>query len=112
MRPLIHGLESSSRSLMQLRFVPIIQTRGDRNCIATITGALEAGSPTTFGTPAEVGVCAAQAGMDVLLCSARDVDQGTSTVAALIAPIRNRRLGLGQFEVAVQRVLELQRSLR
>lgn len=77
----------------------------------TITDALEAGSLTDFGTPAEVGVRAAQAGMDVLLCSARDVAQGTSTVAALVAAIKHRRLGLVQFELAVLRVLELQRKL-
>ena len=35
----------------------------------TITDALEAGSLTAYGTPAEVGVRAAQAGMDLLLCS-------------------------------------------
>ena len=78
----------------------------------TITDALEAGSLTTYGTPAEVGVRAAQAGMDLLLCSARDVAQGTSTVAALIAAVRRRRLRPVQFEGAVQRVLELQSRLR
>lgn len=78
----------------------------------TISDALEAGSLTDFGTPAEVGVRAAQAGMDVLLCSARDVSQGTSTVAALVAAVKQRRLGLIQFELAVLRVLELQRRLR
>lgn len=77
----------------------------------TITDALEAGSLTAYGTPAEVGVHAAQAGMDVLLCSARDVEQGTSTVAALAAAVRQRRIGFGQFEVALQRVLKLQRNL-
>ena len=77
----------------------------------TITDALEAGSLTAYGTPAEVGVRAAQAGMDVLLCSARDVSQGTSTVAALAAAVRRRRIGTGQFEVALQRVLKLQHSL-
>ena len=77
----------------------------------TITDALEAGSLTAYGTPAEVGVRAAQAGMDLLLCSARDVSQGTSTVAALAAAVRQRRIGTGPFEAALRRVLALQRTL-
>ncbi|MDX6340473.1 MAG: beta-N-acetylhexosaminidase, partial [Trebonia sp.] len=49
----------------------------------TITDALEAGAIAAFGTPAQCGVLAARAGMDVLLCSARDVSEGQDTVAAL-----------------------------
>ncbi|MET3807665.1 beta-N-acetylhexosaminidase [Nakamurella sp. UYEF19] len=77
----------------------------------TITDALEAGSLTAFGSPAELAVKAAEAGMDLLLCSARDVDQGTSTVAALATALRTRRCHPGQFEQALARVLDLQRRL-
>lgn len=78
----------------------------------TITDALEAGSLEAFGTSAERGVLAAQAGMDVLLCSARDVDQGRTTVEALTDAYRQNDLNRGQFQAALLRVLRLRDSLR
>jgi beta-N-acetylhexosaminidase len=77
----------------------------------TITDALEAGAIAAFGTPAQCGVLAARAGMDVLLCSARDVSEGQDTVAALAAALRNRDLDPGQFAIALLRVLALRDSL-
>jgi len=77
----------------------------------TITDALEAGSLSAFGTPAEVGVLAAAAGMDLLLCSARDVNQGTSTVAALTTALQSRQLNPGHSMQALERVLALQGSV-
>lgn len=49
----------------------------------TITDALEAGATVPFGDTGRRSVLAAQAGMDVLLCSGRDVAQGEETVAAV-----------------------------
>lgn len=77
----------------------------------TITDALEAGALTPFGSAAECGVRAAGAGMDVLLCSARDVDQGRSTTEALADAVQNDQLDADQFQAALQRVLRLRRSL-
>ena len=77
----------------------------------TITDALEAGAIAGFGTPAQCGVLAARAGMDVLLCSARDVSQGQDTVAALAAALQRRALDPGQFDRALWRVLALRNSL-
>ena len=54
---------------------------------------------------------AARAGMDVLLCSARDVSEGQDTVAALAGAVQRRDLDPGQFELAVRRVLALRDSL-
>ncbi len=77
----------------------------------TITDALEAGAIAAFGTPAQCGVLAARAGMDVLLCSARDVSEGQDTVAALAGALRHHALDPGHFQVALRRVLALRDSL-
>jgi beta-N-acetylhexosaminidase len=77
----------------------------------TITDALEAGAIASFGTPAQCGVLAAQAGMDVLLCSARDVSEGQDTVAAIADALKHHALNPGQFEIALARVLALRNSL-
>lgn len=78
----------------------------------TITDALEAGALGAFGTSAERGVLAARAGMDVLLASARDVSQGSTTVAALAEALQSHRLNPGHFQIALRRVLRLRDSLR
>jgi beta-N-acetylhexosaminidase len=77
----------------------------------TITDALEAGAIAAFGTPAQCGVLAARAGMDVLLCSARDVSEGQGTVAALTGALQDHALDPGQFQIALRRVLALRDSL-
>ncbi len=77
----------------------------------TITDALEAGAIASFGTPAQCGVLAAQAGMDVLLCSARDVSEGQDTVAAIADALQHHALDPGLFEIALRRVLALRNSL-
>jgi beta-N-acetylhexosaminidase len=77
----------------------------------TITDALEAGAIASFGTPAQCGVLAARAGMDVLLASARDVSEGQDTVAALADALQNHTLNPGHFNIALRRVLALRDSL-
>ena len=77
----------------------------------TITDALEAQSLSAFGATDELAVRAAHAGMDLLLCSGRDVAQGTTAVAALAAATHSRQLAPVQFGEAVARVLNLQRRL-
>lgn len=77
----------------------------------TITDALEAGAIAAFGTPAQCSVLAARAGMDVLLCSARDVSEGQDTVAALADALQHHDLDPGHFEIALRRVLALRDSL-
>jgi beta-N-acetylhexosaminidase len=77
----------------------------------TITDALEAGAIASFGTPAQCGVLAARAGMDVLLCSARDVSEGQDAVAAVVDALQHHALDPGQFEIALRRVLALRNSL-
>jgi beta-N-acetylhexosaminidase len=77
----------------------------------TITDALEAGAIAAFGTPAQCGVLAAQAGMDLLLCSARDVSEGQDTVAALADALQNHDLNPGHSKTTLRRVLALRDSL-
>jgi beta-N-acetylhexosaminidase len=77
----------------------------------TITDALEAGAIAPFGTPAQCGVLAAQAGMDILLASGRDVSEGQDTVAALAGSLQSKALNPGHFNIALRRVLALRDSL-
>jgi beta-N-acetylhexosaminidase len=77
----------------------------------TITDALEAGSLAAYGSSAQRGVLAARAGMDVLLCSARDVSQGQTTVAALADAAGRHRLDEREFDAALGRVMSLRQRL-
>ena len=54
----------------------------------TITDALEARAVAPFGDTGARSVLAAQAGMDVQLCSVRDVTQGTAAVQAVAAALQ------------------------
>jgi beta-N-acetylhexosaminidase len=78
----------------------------------TITDAIEAGSLEKFGDTGERTVRAAAAGMDIVLCSARDVSQGQDAVNALQAAVADRELNRGEANSALQRVLALRRPLR
>lgn len=78
----------------------------------TITDALEAGALDPYGDTGERSVLAAKAGMDVLLCSGRDVAQGQAAVSAVADALRHHRLNPGHFKIALRRVRELRDSLR
>lgn len=78
----------------------------------TITDALEAGALEPFGTTGQRSVLAADAGMDLLLCSARDVNQGQEAVSAITTALANRRLNAGHFVISLRRVKSLRDSLR
>ena len=56
-------------------------------------------------------VLAAQAGMDLILCSARDVGQGQAATAALADARQHHGLDPGQFDGALRRVLALRDRL-
>jgi beta-N-acetylhexosaminidase len=77
----------------------------------TITDALEAGALSPFGTTSQRAVLAAQAGMDVVLCSARDVSQGTTATTALANALDSGQLDATAFNAAVDRVTSLRNSL-
>lgn len=73
----------------------------------TITDAIEAGALQDFGDTGQLAVAAAAAGMDIVLCSARDVSQGADAVDALRAAVADGRLDRGEAIHALQRVLAL-----
>ncbi len=77
----------------------------------TITDALEAGALDTFGNAGARAVLAAQAGMDLILCSARDIGQGRSATAALAAALDGGQLDAAEFAAAAERVAALRASL-
>ncbi len=77
----------------------------------TITDALEAGSLAAYGNDPERAVRAAAAGMDLILCSARDVDQGAQVTAALAAALDTGTLAATAFDDAVARVTTLRSGL-
>jgi beta-N-acetylhexosaminidase len=77
----------------------------------TITDALEAGALGAFGTTAQRAVAAANAGMDLILCSARDVSQGEEAAAALASGYASGELELTAFDAALDRLTALRKSL-
>jgi beta-N-acetylhexosaminidase len=77
----------------------------------TITDALEAGALRGYGTIANRGLLAAEAGMDLILCSAQDVGEGEQATTGLEDGYRDGRLGQQAFTAALRRVLALRASL-
>jgi beta-N-acetylhexosaminidase len=77
----------------------------------TITDALEAGALRAYGTIQNRGLLAAEAGMDLILCSAQDVAEGEQATAGLEDGYRDGRLGQQAFTAALRRVLALRASL-
>jgi beta-N-acetylhexosaminidase len=77
----------------------------------TITDALEAGALEAFGNIGERGVKAALAGEDLLLYSAKSVNEGVKGVAALRAALQSGRLDVDAFKRSLERVLRLRADL-
>jgi len=77
----------------------------------TITDAIEAGALQNFGDTGKRAVAAAAAGMDIVLCSARDISQGQDAVNALQAAVAGGQLDRGETIHALQRVLALRGQL-
>ncbi|MGA0567601.1 glycoside hydrolase family 3 N-terminal domain-containing protein [Rathayibacter sp. KR2-224] len=77
----------------------------------TITDALEAGSLDAFGDTGARSLLSAQAGMDLLLCSGRDVQQGWDAVDAVSAAADDHTLNPGQFKQSLRRVQSLRAGL-
>jgi beta-N-acetylhexosaminidase len=77
----------------------------------TITDAIEAGALTSFGSYGQRAVLAAQAGMDLPLCSAQDVTQGQAVTSALASALDSGQLNPSAFNAAVQRVTALRNTL-
>ena len=78
----------------------------------TVTDALEAGALKAYGTTAQRAVLAAQAGMDLILCSARDVAQGENAAAGLANALAAGQLDAAAFGQAADRIAALRARLR
>jgi beta-N-acetylhexosaminidase len=77
----------------------------------TITDALGAGALRPFGPVGHRGQLAAQAGMDLLLCSGETVRQGEQARHGLLAGYQDGLLSHESFQAAVRRVVALRASL-
>ncbi|WP_243061938.1 glycoside hydrolase family 3 N-terminal domain-containing protein [Humibacter sp. RRB41] len=77
----------------------------------TITDALEAGALDAFGDTGNRALLSAQAGMDLLLCSARDMTQGMDALDAITAAVDSKTLNPGHFKQSLSRVQSLRVSL-
>jgi beta-N-acetylhexosaminidase len=77
----------------------------------TITDALEAGALRPFGSIGHRSQLAAQAGMDLLLCSGQSASEGQQAADALENGYRDGHLGHQAFRGSVTRILELRTSL-
>ena len=78
----------------------------------TITDALEAGALQAFGGPGNRALSAAEAGMDLLLCSSGDPAQGDAAAAAIVAGVDSGKLSRSGFDAAVGRVDALRSGLK
>jgi beta-N-acetylhexosaminidase len=77
----------------------------------TITDALEAGALDAFGDTGARALQAAQAGMDLLLCSGRDMQQGMDALDAITAAADDKTLNPGHFTQSLSRVQSLRAGL-
>ena len=77
----------------------------------TVTDALEAGAISSSLSTGQRAVAAAGAGMDLLLCSARDTTQGDAAATALASAYSSGQLPSAAFNAAVSRLSSLRNSL-
>jgi beta-N-acetylhexosaminidase len=77
----------------------------------TVTDALEAGALNAYGSTGQKAVTAASAGMDLILCSARDITQAEAATSALATALGNGQLSRAAFNAAVNRVTALRAGL-
>jgi beta-N-acetylhexosaminidase len=77
----------------------------------TITDALEAGALRSYGSFQNRGLLAAEAGMDLILCSEQNVSEGEQAAAGLRNGYSDGQLPRAAFIAALDRVLALRASL-
>ncbi|KAL1955990.1 hypothetical protein VTO42DRAFT_7890 [Malbranchea cinnamomea] len=78
----------------------------------TVTDALEAVSLEPFGNDAQRGFLAAQAGVDLLLASARNATQGEAVLEALVQGLKDGSLSKEEFREGTKRIERLRKKLR
>jgi beta-N-acetylhexosaminidase len=77
----------------------------------TITDALEAHALKAYGSIAHRALLAAQAGMDLILCSAQSATEGTECLSGLEGGYGSGALPQAGFQAAAARVMALRASL-
>jgi beta-N-acetylhexosaminidase len=77
----------------------------------TITDALEAKALTSYGAISHRALLAAQAGMDLILCSAQSLTEGTECLSGLEGGYGSGALPKAGFEAAAARVIALRTGL-
>jgi beta-N-acetylhexosaminidase len=77
----------------------------------TITDAIEAGALKPFGSIQNRALLAAEAGMDLILCSQQSVTEGTQCTAGLQSGLSSGKLSKLSFQQAVARIMALRSSL-
>jgi beta-N-acetylhexosaminidase len=77
----------------------------------TITDALEAKALTSYGAISHRALLAAQAGMDLVLCSAQSLTEGTECLSGLEGGYGSGALPKAGFEAAAARVIALRTGL-
>lgn len=77
----------------------------------TITDAIEAGALGAYGDNPARAVLASQAGMDLILASARNVTQGETIFDALLAALNDGSISENYFSQATNRILSLRKKL-
>jgi beta-N-acetylhexosaminidase len=77
----------------------------------TITDALEAGALRAYGTFQNRALLAAEAGMDLILCSEQNITEGEQATAGLESGYLGGDLAKPAFTAALERVLALRASL-
>jgi beta-N-acetylhexosaminidase len=78
----------------------------------TVTDALEAGALKPYGLIPHRALLAAQAGMDLLLCSGQNVTEGTNCLNGLLNGYNGGALPKPAFQAAAARVMALRAGLR
>ncbi|RHZ68786.1 hypothetical protein CDV55_107111 [Aspergillus turcosus] len=78
----------------------------------TVTDAIEAGSLVNYGDDANRAVLATQAGMDLILASARNVTQGEAIVDALTQALENGELDKAEFDAGTARIMALREAFK
>ncbi|MEO5873850.1 MAG: glycoside hydrolase family 3 N-terminal domain-containing protein, partial [Streptosporangiaceae bacterium] len=78
----------------------------------TVTDALEAGALKSYGSAGNRGLLAARAGMDLLLFSSQNIDQGLGGLTTLTAALTKGTLARPAAQAAAERVLRVRDTYR
>ncbi|WP_394830268.1 hypothetical protein LVJ94_27545 [Pendulispora rubella] len=78
----------------------------------TISETLIAGALQPFGSVGQRSVLAADAGLDLILCSFGDVSQGDEAKSALAGALQSGQLDKAAFNASVRRIVALRNGLK